>query len=83
VSARTARCNVVSDCACVHSYVACQQALVFSDEGADLVTEDDFWRVLMQLGTDPIVNVRIGVARLVGIICGESTGWPAVCGARC
>jgi serine/threonine-protein phosphatase 4 regulatory subunit 1 len=42
---------------------------VHGADGATLVTEVAFWRALRTLAADRIVDVRIGVARLVGIIC--------------
>jgi serine/threonine-protein phosphatase 4 regulatory subunit 1 len=42
---------------------------VHGADGALLVTEAGFWRALRALAGDGIADVRIGVARLVGIIC--------------
>lgn len=48
--------------------------MVLARGGEALLVEDVFWKTLTQLAHDRIVNVRIGVARLVGIICGEPPG---------
>jgi hypothetical protein len=53
------------------SYVACYRALVESEHGKDEVARDEFWDRIVHLSKDRVVDVRIGVARLLGVICGE------------
>jgi len=49
------------------TFVACQQELILSIDHAAL-KDDKFWRALTELAGDPILGVRIGLARLVGIV---------------
>ncbi|KAJ3735417.1 armadillo-type protein [Lentinula guzmanii] len=56
------------------TYIACQQALLLPrPEGTDPLMEidDELCRTLSSLAFDPIVGVRIGVARVVRSICDE------------
>ncbi|KAF5381042.1 hypothetical protein D9615_003870 [Tricholomella constricta] len=49
------------------TFIACQQALA-THPGAVVPLDDDFWTSLVALAADPIVGVRIGLARLVGSV---------------
>lgn len=53
--------------------MACQQALITpSHHGkSPIPLDDDFWITITRLADDPIVGVRIGIARLVGFISGK------------
>lgn len=51
-------------------YVECCRALVESEDGAAEVARDDLWAHIDRLSADNIIDVRIGVARLLGVICG-------------
>ncbi|KAJ3987159.1 armadillo-type protein [Lentinula detonsa] len=56
------------------TYIACQQALLLPrPEGTDPLMEidDELCRTLSSLAFDPIVGVRIGVARVIRFICDE------------
>ena len=48
----------------------CQQEVVLHDDLYDAIADEDLRRTLMILSTDRIVDVRVGVARLIGTICG-------------
>lgn len=56
--------------------MACQQALLFSDDTREAVQtpSDDHrcWKALAALADDDILGVRIGLARLVGAVYGMS-----------
>ncbi|THH20366.1 hypothetical protein EW146_g957, partial [Bondarzewia mesenterica] len=55
------------------TFVACYQRLVTSS-GSDvqaILSDDRYWECFTALAGDAIVDVRIGVARLVGILCGR------------
>ncbi|EGO20928.1 hypothetical protein SERLADRAFT_410491 [Serpula lacrymans var. lacrymans S7.9] len=59
------------------TFVACQQALVFATQsGKSVLMVNDMvhWRAFSQLANDHIIGVRIGVARLTGIICYKLSG---------
>lgn len=53
--------------------MACQQALILpgSSGQSAVVADGEFWKTLTGLADDPIVGIRIGVARLVGIVFGK------------
>ncbi|EIN07478.1 ARM repeat-containing protein [Punctularia strigosozonata HHB-11173 SS5] len=51
------------------TFVACRQALVLAPGGESTLADSHFWKLIGQLADDQITNVRIGVARLLGIIC--------------
>lgn len=51
-----------------NTYISCQEALVLSDAGPTLVTDTELWRTLATLAKDNVVDVRIGVSRLVRLI---------------
>ncbi|KAI0362299.1 ARM repeat-containing protein [Trametes cingulata] len=50
------------------TYVTCIQEMLAVDQGDVAVRRETFWSTLSQLGRDPIVDVRIRVARLLGLI---------------
>ncbi|KAI0636799.1 hypothetical protein C8Q77DRAFT_1215727 [Trametes polyzona] len=50
------------------TYVTCIQELLSVDQGDVVVRSETFWSTLSQLGRDPIVDVRIRVARVLGLI---------------
>ncbi|KAL1944608.1 hypothetical protein VTO73DRAFT_3038 [Trametes versicolor] len=50
------------------TYVVCVQEMLASDQADVAVRDTTFWSTLSQLGRDPIVDVRIRVARLLGLI---------------
>ena len=54
----------------MRSYLKCQQAVMFNDDLYDAIADEDLRRTLMILSEDRIVDVRVGVARLIGTICG-------------
>lgn len=53
------------------TYVTCIQEMLVSDQGDVVVGEGTFWDALSALVRDPIVDVRIRVARLLALISGE------------
>lgn len=53
------------------SYVACLCALVDETSGKSELLRDDFWETVDRLSQDEMTDVRIGVARLMGSVCGE------------
>lgn len=59
------------------SFIACQQALILpGPDGQSAVSNDDsFWETLVGVANDSIVGVRIGVARLVGLMYRECYRW--------
>ncbi|KAA1474907.1 ARM repeat-containing protein [Dentipellis sp. KUC8613] len=55
------------------TFVACYQALAVSDQADALdLFADPFWPCLAELSVDPVVDVRIGVARLIGLLSDQS-----------
>ena len=54
------------------TYVTCMQEMLVSDHGEVAVGRETFWETLSALVQDPIVDVRIRVSRLVGLISGMS-----------
>ncbi|KAI0673048.1 hypothetical protein C8Q78DRAFT_970689 [Trametes maxima] len=50
------------------TYVTCMHELLVLDQGDVVVRSETFWSTLSQLCRDPIVDVRIRVARLLGLI---------------
>ncbi|KAJ3756748.1 armadillo-type protein [Lentinula raphanica] len=56
-------------------YIACHQALLLprpEGTGPSMELDDELCRTLSSLAFDPIVGVRIGVARIIESICAES-----------
>ncbi|KAI0724058.1 hypothetical protein C8T65DRAFT_93958 [Cerioporus squamosus] len=53
------------------TYVMCIQEMLVSDQGDVAVRNETFWEALSALVRDPIVDVRIRTARLLGLISGE------------
>ncbi|KAJ7582902.1 armadillo-type protein [Mycena floridula] len=53
------------------TFIACQQRLVLPEpsETPVMVADDDFWSSLAKLASDTVPGVRIGVSRLVGLVC--------------
>ncbi|KAF8580913.1 hypothetical protein K439DRAFT_1619480 [Ramaria rubella] len=51
------------------TYVACCRALVDGENGEAEVAREDFWENIIQLSQDSVIDVRIGVARLLGEVC--------------
>ncbi len=49
----------------------CIQEMLVSDQGDVAVGNGTFWDALAGLVRDPIVDVRIRMARLLGLISGE------------
>ncbi|TBU65648.1 ARM repeat-containing protein [Dichomitus squalens] len=56
------------------TYVTCVQEMVVSDHGDVTVRGETFWETLSALVRDPIVDVRIRVARLLGLISDKLGG---------
>jgi len=56
------------------TYIACQQELFSADLHGAIVILEEFWSTLMALVQDSIVDVRIKVARLLGIIFDRIVG---------
>ncbi|KAJ3839825.1 armadillo-type protein [Lentinula raphanica] len=57
------------------TYIACHQALLLprpEGTGPSMELDDELCRTLSSLAFDPIVGVRIGVARIIESICAES-----------
>ena len=54
-----------------YSYIACYCALAEGEQGKAEIARDDFWKRLVPLSQDNVIDVRIGVARLLGVLCGE------------
>ncbi|GBE82030.1 hypothetical protein SCP_0404060 [Sparassis crispa] len=50
------------------TYIRCQQVLIVSNQGDVVITDDAFWEALSALVHDPVVDVRIHVARLLGSV---------------
>ncbi|KAI0647224.1 hypothetical protein C8Q79DRAFT_907811 [Trametes meyenii] len=50
------------------TYVTCMHELLVVDQGDAVVRSETFWSTLSQLCRDPIVDVRIRVARVLGLI---------------
>ncbi|KAI8998481.1 hypothetical protein BD414DRAFT_512104 [Trametes punicea] len=50
------------------TYIMCMQELFSLDQGEAAVRSETFWSTLARLCRDPIVDVRIRVARLLGLI---------------
>lgn len=63
--------NILTSVCC--RFVACQQSLIEPElvDGAPRVHINDpaFWETLREVASDPVVNVRIAVARLAGNVC--------------
>ncbi|KZT68192.1 ARM repeat-containing protein [Daedalea quercina L-15889] len=53
------------------TYVTCEQALLESNDSDFIILDDEYWEILALLAQDPIVDVRIRAARLLGTISGE------------
>lgn len=53
------------------TYVMCIQEMLVSGQGRGVVGRETFWDTLPGLVRDPIVDVRIRVARLLGSIYGQ------------
>jgi hypothetical protein len=51
-------------------YVACLQELILRGP-LHLINDDGTWASLVDLAKDKVTDVRIGVARLVGLACRE------------
>lgn len=56
--------------------MVCVQEMLASDQADVAMRDTTFWSTLSQLGRDPIVDVRIRVARLLGLISGECISVP-------
>jgi len=54
-------------------YISCCLALVEGDMGSSEITREEFWDNISHLSQDPMLDVRIGVARLIGLICGKKS----------
>ena len=52
-------------------WVTCIQEMLTHDQGDVAIRTDTFWETLSSLVRDPIVDVRIRVARLLGLIIGK------------
>jgi serine/threonine-protein phosphatase 4 regulatory subunit 1 len=54
------------------TFVACLQALAAprDQDLPEISLDDDFWKSVSDLADDTVVGVRIGVARLLGVISG-------------
>ncbi|KZT26298.1 ARM repeat-containing protein [Neolentinus lepideus HHB14362 ss-1] len=48
-----------------NTYIACQEALVLSEATSIVISDTELWRTLAMLANDSIVDVRIGVSRLI------------------
>ncbi|KAK2467000.1 hypothetical protein APHAL10511_001258 [Amanita phalloides] len=55
------------------TFVACQQSLINSNKGPAHILDNDSLGAIDKLAGDEVDGVRIGIARLVGIICEKST----------
>lgn len=42
-----------------------------SEDGDAEIVRDDLWENIDLLSGDSVIDVRIGVARLIGVICGN------------
>lgn len=51
------------------TFIACQQSLADSDEKLSHIINDDYLNAIEKLANDDVDGVRIGIARLVGVIC--------------
>lgn len=52
------------------TYVACQQGILQHGQMDAVVGSNSFWETLKKLVRDPIIDVRIRTARLLGLISG-------------
>jgi len=55
------------------TFVACQQSLISSDEDFSHIFASDSLDAIEKLASDSVDGVRIGIARLIGIICEKLT----------
>ncbi|PCH38124.1 hypothetical protein WOLCODRAFT_136056 [Wolfiporia cocos MD-104 SS10] len=63
------RALALSDCYRERTtFVTCEQALLLSDDRDVVMLNEDFWETMSTLARDSIVDVRIRVARLLGVI---------------
>ncbi len=53
------------------TWVLCIQQMLTAEQGDVEVGQEAFWETLSTLVDDPIVDVRIRVARLLGLIFGK------------
>lgn len=53
-----------------YSYVACCHAMAEGEHGKMEINRDDFWKHIVLLSEDRVIDVRIAVARLLGVLCG-------------
>lgn len=51
------------------TYIACCSALVEGEMGASEIAREEFWVNISHLSQDKMLDVRIGVARLIGLVC--------------
>ena len=54
------------------TFVTCEQSLLDSGDRDFIILDDEYFEILSLLAQDPIVDVRIRAARLLGTISGES-----------
>jgi hypothetical protein len=52
------------------SFLACALELAQGPRGVEEITKPDLWDALTRLSLDRVVDVRIGVGRLVASACG-------------
>ncbi|TFK54986.1 hypothetical protein OE88DRAFT_1653583 [Heliocybe sulcata] len=55
-----------------NTYIACQEELVRSEASSTVINDSELWTSLAMLAKDNVVDVRIGVSRLVGRILEKS-----------
>lgn len=53
-----------------HSYVECVNSVLSINPDRLQIMDDTFWQPILKLASDTIVDVRIGVARLVSTASG-------------
>ena len=58
------------------TYVACQQEMLSAGLHGAIIVLEEFWHSLSSLVQDTIVDVRIRVARFLGVVFGEITILP-------
>lgn len=60
----------------LHSFVYCYQTLVSEQDGRWVLSDKSYTQALLALSEDRIVDVRIALARLVGVLCQLSASPP-------
>lgn len=65
------------------TFVATQQELLLHGPGAESLLEDGILQMALELASDHIPGVRIGVARLIKLVCGKRPLPPVLAAVHC